>query len=736
MNIFVNIGANLLPSVNRVAGSVEKRFGVMNKRIRVQAAETKIAMKELNTASSGLLGMAAAGGLTWSVTKAIGNGAQLSHELQGLRNAGRSSAEVARSIDAANKTITALPTTTLADNIRAINEMTGAFGSLDHAIENLTFNQKIGSMMKNMLGDDFDASHAIASGVRALEIRGTAMNMASYQREMGQLYRAMIFSRGRFNPDELAAFSQTGNIPIKGYSERFMTKILPSLITELGGGDVAGTQAAAFRNQIMGRVPLGGKKLTEEWVRLGLVPPNGTGGNLSKTGWTAGSMKGHALAMSDPFAWMEKVMLPAMAAKGINTKDPNAVILQMSKMFGRETAVRFATMLADPRQRQRLHKDEALINQVPGVDAAYKSTLRNDPTLAWAAMKDSMSNISAVLFGTAKGESPIAVAMVNIANGINSLALTLQRHPWLAKGISTLLLAGAGLAGLKLFGIGLRFLLSPLKNIVTLGLWIAKRPLGGMIANAFIKGIPAVGRMLSGLLGGLKYFGRFAMIGIRAMGPFFMAGLRALGPFLLRGAVMAFGLLSNPVGWAILAATAAVLIWKYRKEIAAGWTKLCAWFTTTAWPAVKNTVSSINWRSVGMAIADAMTFGLASKLPKMLSIIRGGLSGASSITMPAGPDAATRVGPGLAGMRALGGPISAGRAYLVGERGPEVVTPTRSGYVHPAGASSRMLGANDNGGRPPVTFNIYGATDPEETARIVDRRLRQLSSAQSSSLSD
>lgn len=38
------------------------------------------------------------------------------------------------------------------------------------------------------------------------------------------------------------------------------------------------------------------------------------------------------------------------------------------------------------------------------------------------------------------------------------------------------------------------------------------------------------------------------------------------------------------------------------------------------------------------------------------------------------------------GARAHGGPVSPGRAYMVGEEGPELITPRRSGYVHPSGA--------------------------------------------------
>lgn len=45
------------------------------------------------------------------------------------------------------------------------------------------------------------------------------------------------------------------------------------------------------------------------------------------------------------------------------------------------------------------------------------------------------------------------------------------------------------------------------------------------------------------------------------------------------------------------------------------------------------------------------------------------------------------------GARAFGGPVTGGKTYLVGERGPELFTASRSGYIHPNGS-------NDNGGMP------------------------------------
>lgn len=718
MSIFVNIGAKLLPSLNSSASAIERRFGQMNQRLRVQAAETKLAYKELTGAMKPVAAMAAAGGLSMGLKGAIGSGNQYAHEIAMLRAAGRTTTEVSQAIAQSNKTMREIPTSTLIDNLKIINETTGAFGNFQHALENLSFNSKFGYMMTNMLGTDpSEVPHALNSAVQALEIRGTAMDNKLYQSDMNALFKAMVFTKGRFNPEELMGFAKTGNIPLKLYGQHFLSRVLPSLITELGGGDIVGTQAAAFRNQIMGRVPLGGKKLTEEWVRLGLVPATGTGGNMSKTGWTAGTVKGHSLAMSDPFAWIETVMLPAMASKGVDITNQEQVLLQLGKMFGRETAMRFVATMADPRQRARLHKDEKMIGQALPLDQSFKLMLETDPNAAIAKTMASIKNLETRL-GAAFSDN-IIKALNSIAGGVNALADVIEKRPWVGKLIMVAMGLGAIGASLALFGIGLRYVFGPFRMLWKLFFLAGPRQIGlvGWLFRGLGKLAPALGRALMSL------------------GPLALRALMAIGPFLLRGAAMAFGLLSNPVGWAIIAASIALLLWKYRKEIAAGWTRLCAWFTGTAWPAVKNTVLSINWRSVGVAIADAMTFGLASKLPTMMEKVRTAAAPGGFLSGTFMGKALTGGGPTIAGARALGGPILAGRSYLVGERGPELVTPSRSGYVHPASATRRM-GANDNGGVHVGAINIYGANDPEETARAVDRRLRQLGAGQSSSLSD
>jgi len=62
-------------------------------------------------------------------------------------------------------------------------------------------------------------------------------------------------------------------------------------------------------------------------------------------------------------------------------------------------------------------------------------------------------------------------------------------------------------------------------------------------------------------------------------------------------------------------------------------------------------------------------------------------------------------GDGIAGARATGGSVAGGKTYLVGERGPELVTPQRSGYVHNASDTARMYSNATPSSLAPLSFN-------------------------------
>jgi hypothetical protein len=64
---------------------------------------------------------------------------------------------------------------------------------------------------------------------------------------------------------------------------------------------------------------------------------------------------------------------------------------------------------------------------------------------------------------------------------------------------------------------------------------------------------------------------------------------------------------------------------------------------------------------------------------------------------------------GFGGGRAMGGPVSGGTAYMVGERGPELFVPKGSGTIIPNRSSA---GAT-------INLTVNGAIDAEGTARTI-----------------
>jgi hypothetical protein len=63
------------------------------------------------------------------------------------------------------------------------------------------------------------------------------------------------------------------------------------------------------------------------------------------------------------------------------------------------------------------------------------------------------------------------------------------------------------------------------------------------------------------------------------------------------------------------------------------------------------------------------------------------------------------------GGRANGGPVMQGTTYLVGERGPELFTPSSSGNIIPNNSLGR--------GNSTINLTVNGAIDPEGTARTI-----------------
>ena len=79
------------------------------------------------------------------------------------------------------------------------------------------------------------------------------------------------------------------------------------------------------------------------------------------------------------------------------------------------------------------------------------------------------------------------------------------------------------------------------------------------------------------------------------------------------------------------------------------------------------------------------------------------------------------------GARADGGPVQAGRPYLVGERGPEIVVPRQAGTVLPNGAGMAAAGStfsiNVQGDASENTLRLINSAMAQFEARLMSRRM-------------
>lgn len=153
--------------------------------------------------------------------------------------------------------------------------------------------------------------------------------------------------------------------------------------------------------------------------------------------------------------------------------------------------------------------------------------------------------------------------------------------------------------------------------------------------------------------------------------------------------------------------------------------------------------SDAQWKSWGETLGTVVG-GAVSKVITLISSLfgwMGSLYEKAKAFAGLGSGGAAAPGPAaVAGARAAGGDVAAGLTYLVGERGPELVTFPKSGVVTPAGPTAAALsgGGRDGGSNTfNVTINAKSGQSPMDIARAVEQALsRKLTGKYSAAFTD
>lgn len=112
-------------------------------------------------------------------------------------------------------------------------------------------------------------------------------------------------------------------------------------------------------------------------------------------------------------------------------------------------------------------------------------------------------------------------------------------------------------------------------------------------------------------------------------------------------------------------------------------------------------------RGLAGAIKSGDVLDIIVEVANAISEILGAIKGISAATKKGG-DAGAGLASAFGGFRALGGPVSAGRAYVVGERGPELFMPRAGGAITSNDNLRRGLGGGGN------TYNFNGVMTTDQ----------------------
>jgi TP901 family phage tail tape measure protein len=360
----------------------------------------------------------------------------------------------------------------------------------------------------------------------------------------------------------------------------------------------------------------------------------------------------------------------------------------------------------------------AIVNQYPNVSGALVAI-----TAGFVVLRAALAGFTFIgLMGKGGMLATLVFGLKGLTTALTALRAVAVTAPlaMLDSGLTSLrssllgltMLASAG--GLKAvfgtLGSGLLSLLNPMKLVTA-----AAVALRGAVmltgVGAILIGIAAAGKFISDNWQGIgQMFAAFGQAFSAALGP-----VRPMLDPIISGVSTLFSLLSrisfeiSPATWQAWGAAAGTAVGN-----------VIRWFAEL--PArIAAAVGSLY--DIGRQMIQSFFNGLVSVANDLLSYVSGIGSRVRSALSFGGADGVTSdpMGTGVVdGQRATGGPISRGSTYLVGERGPELITAGRSGYVNRAGS----FAAGGITVSPVFNMTFNGRTDAEDVVQQIRRVLR------------
>lgn len=294
--------------------------------------------------------------------------------------------------------------------------------------------------------------------LRVIEMRRGLNSPDEFAKQANMIQQVLTTSGGRVDATQYLNLIKTGGVAAKSLSNEAMYYQLEPLIQEMGGNRVGTGLMSAYNNLILGRTTVQSAK---ELNSLGLLDTKHV--EYNKIGMIKrilpGGLKGGDMMEKSPVDFLEKVLLPAFRAKGINSEEDT--LREIGLIFSNRTASQlFSTMFLQMGQiRKGEHMSAGAMN-IDQADAKARETAAGKEIELHKKWKDVLNALGTTVL-------PIAIKAVEgltvVVRGIVNFAREWPRlTQWLVVGfgvLSGIVAAGGTLAlataGFKALGLAL-----------------------------------------------------------------------------------------------------------------------------------------------------------------------------------------------------------------------------------------------------------------------------------------
>lgn len=208
------------------------------------------------------------------------------------------------------------------DNLELMRDAVTVFNDRHHAQEAMPILADMKFANEAAFGSEqgADNSRKFMDMMKVIEMRGGANTKEDFERNANMVQQVITATGGRVGAADWMHVIQRGKLAAKGFDEKEFYYRLEPLVQEMGGDAVGTGLTAAYQNLYQGRTT---KRAAQNLDRLGLI------GDYSKVkhdkvGQTAqlnpGALKGADIFRRSQFEWMEKVLIPALRSKGIESE--------------------------------------------------------------------------------------------------------------------------------------------------------------------------------------------------------------------------------------------------------------------------------------------------------------------------------------------------------------------------------------------------------------------------------